>query len=195
MMAGMIKIITGEMFSGKSQELARLIAEGLRSGLTAQAFFPGAAARGSERDIDHRLARLSGDVEAVAVPDNNPLWVERQVRQRTDMVAIDEAQFFDRDLVDVVKRLRRKDKLVLIAGLDQDYQENPFGCMGDLMCIANHVTKFHAFCAYCQDHDAYISHRVSHESGQVVIGEHNYVPLCESCYARALSLEVKIFAD
>jgi len=130
-----------------------------------------------------------------AVPEGNADWLQRSVRRLTTVVVIDEAQFFSDEIVDAVKYLRRHGKLVLIGGLDQDYLENPFGRMGDLMCIANDVVKFHAFCAHCQKDDAFISHRVSMEVGQVVIGESNYVPLCEDCYVLSQQQEVQLFAD
>lgn len=194
-MAGLVKVITGEMFSGKSQELARLIRESLQQGMRVQVFYPRSASRGSDRDIEHRLPAWHPQLSTHAVPDGSARWMQTTVLPNTSVVAIDEAQFFSPDIVDVVKGFRRQGKLVLVGGLDQDYLENPFGRMGDLMCIANDVVKFHAFCARCQHADAFISHRVSSEVGQVVIGETNYIPLCEDCYVLLNRQEVRIFAD
>lgn len=195
-MAGLVKVITGEMFSGKSQELARLIWESLQQGLEVQVFYPASSSRGSNRDIAQRLTTDHPRLFVQAVPDASASWLLQSVRASVDMIAIDEAQFFSHDVVDVVKRLRREGKLILIGGLDQDYLGNPFGPMGNLMCIANDVVKFHAFCASCQRADAFISHRLSREGGQVVIGESNYVPLCEDCYILTQNRqEMRVFVD
>ena len=194
-MAGLMKVITGEMFSGKSQELARLVMESLAQGHQVQVFYPSSATRGSDRDLDRRLPphpRLS----VSSVPPATPGAMAELTPASADVVAVDEAQFFSKELVNVAKAWRREGKLVLIGGLDQDYLENPFGYMGDLMCIANEVVKFHAFCAACQSADAFVSHRVSSETGQVVVGESNYVPLCQDCYLVALEVrEVPVFVD
>lgn len=194
-MAGLIKVIAGEMFSGKSQELARLIAESANQGFRVQVFYPAMASRGSARDIERRIdPRLGISMQAVANADARVL--EDLVLPSTQVVAVDEAQFFSDDIVDVVKVLRRRGKLVLIGGLDLDYLEHPFGRMGDLMCIANEVMKCHAFCAGCRKQDAFISHRLTGEAGQVAVGEHNYIPLCEDCYVAAThQQEVPQFVD
>lgn len=195
-MAGLVKVITGEMFSGKSQELARLIIEGLTNEMEVQVFYPESASRGSNRDIEHRLPTWHSQLNLYPVPKGNASWLLSMTRRSADIVAIDEAQFFSDEIVQVVKTLRREGKLVLIGGLDKDYQENPFGRMGDLMCIANDVVKFHAFCAHCQCQDAFVSYRLTEEEGQVVIGESNYVPLCEDCYVMAMQAQgVRLFVD
>ncbi|MCY0899869.1 MAG: thymidine kinase [Firmicutes bacterium] len=196
-MAGLVKVITGEMFSGKSQELARLIGESLGQGLEVQVFYPAHAARGSHRDIDQRLSSIRGEGKLTLhpVPGGNAQYIADWTRCTTDVIAIDEAQFFSDDIVPVVKSLRREGKLVLIGGLDQDYLEHPFGRMGDLMCIANDVVKVHTFCASCRQDDAYISHRVTREQDQVVIGD-NYIPLCEDCYLLATNGQaIPLFVD
>ncbi|MCL5115619.1 MAG: thymidine kinase [Firmicutes bacterium] len=195
-MAGFIKVITGEMFSGKSQELARLIKQSLSQGFEVHVFYPAGASRGSERDIECRLPESHPQLFVDAVPNANAAWLKQKLKASTAVVAVDEGQFFSDDIVEVVQELRRQGKMVLIGGLDQDYLEHPFGRMGDLMCIANDVEKFHAFCAHCQREDAFISHRVTDEVGQVVVGEHNYVPLCEDCYQSARRpQEVQVFVD
>ncbi len=181
-MAGFIKVIAGEMFSGKSTELARLVERALIAGLPVQVLVPAFSHRGSLRDVDERLARLVGRWTIVPVPDGAAERLDELVDRDALVVAVDEAQFFDRHLVTHCRRWRAEGRQVLVAGLDMDYREQPFGAMGDLMCIANEVVKVHAVCTRCRQADAFISHRLSAESAQVVVGEHNYTALCGDCY-------------
>lgn len=181
-MAGFIKVIAGEMFSGKSTELARLVERALIAGLSVQVLVPEFSHRGSQRDVDERLARLAGRWSIVPVPDGAAARLDELVDRDALVVAVDEAQFFDRHLVNHCRRWRAEGRQVLVAGLDMDYREQPFGAMGELMCIANDVVKVHAVCTRCRQADAFISHRLSAESAQVVVGEHNYTALCGDCY-------------
>ncbi len=193
-MAGLIKVISGEMFSGKSEELARLTRECLCQGYRVHVFFPAMSTRGSMRDIAARL-RPHENLTLRAIKDADASQMVHRVSEDVEVVVIDEAQFFSPAIVPVVREWRREGLLVLIGGLDQDYLEHPFGCMGDLMCIANEVVKLHAFCADCGSQDAFISHRMSRETGQVSVGE-SYRPLCEDCYAkRTERQEERVFAD
>ncbi len=181
-MAGFIKVIAGEMFSGKSTELARLVERALIAGLSVQVLVPEFSHRGSQRDVDERLARLAGRWSIVPVPDGAAARLDELVDRDALVVAVYEAQFFDRHLVNHCRRWRAEGRQVLVAGLDMDYREQPFGAMGELMCIANDVVKVHAVCTRCRQADAFISHRLSAESAQVVVGEHNYTALCGDCY-------------
>lgn len=193
-MAGLIKVISGEMFSGKSDELARLTRECLSQGYRVEVFFPAMSTRSVTRDIQERL-RPHDNLSLRAIKDADAGQMAHLVSVDAQVIVIDEAQFFSPAIVSLVREWRRQGLLVLIGGLDQDYLEHPFGCMGDLMCIANEVVKFHAFCADCGSQDAFISHRISHETGQVSVGE-NYIPLCEDCYARrTVRQEERVFAD
>lgn len=185
-MAGNIKVITGEMFSGKSKELSRLIERALIADLTVDVFYPVFSSRDSSRDIENRVGELSGELVVVGVTEGRSSEILELMNPLADVIAIDEAQFFTEDLVAVVKRLRHQGKRILIAGLDLDYQEQPFGCMGALMCLADDVMKVHAVCTSCKKSDAFISHRLSNEADQVVVGERNYTALCVECYDRIM---------
>jgi thymidine kinase len=104
------------------------------------------------------------------------LWSNEKI------VAIDEAQFFDEHIVDVVNQLAMKGVRVILAGLDMDYKGIPFGPMPQLMAIAEYVTKVHAICVSCGNL-AQFSHRTASETDQVLVGAiEKYKPLCRTCY-------------
>ncbi len=99
-----------------------------------------------------------------------------------DVVGIDEAQFFDNVLIDVVHELADSGKRVIIAGLDMDFRRNPFGPMPQLMALADSVTKVHAVCVDCGKPANY-SYRLSDDDRQVLLGElDEYRPLCRECF-------------
>ena len=104
-----------------------------------------------------------------------------------DVVGIDEAQFFDDELVTVCNELARRGTRVIVAGLDMDYMGKPFGPMPALMAIADEVTKVHAICVRCGSL-AYVSHRTVESDKLVLLGEKaEYEPLCRECYQKALA--------
>lgn len=193
--AGYIKVIAGEMFSGKSTELARLIERSLIAGLTVQVLVPSFSNRGSSRDVERRLAGMNGDWRITPVPDGRGAQLAELIHPGTLVVAVDEAQFFDDDLVEYCRRWRMEGRQVLVAGLDMDFRERPFGPMGTLMCIANDVLKVHAVCTQCRQQDAFISHRLTDEAAQVVVGESNYTALCCDCHQlarRTMEMDVEL---
>lgn len=181
-MAGLITVITGEMFSGKSSELASIVQSSLADGHQVDVFYPSFAQRPSDRDIAHRITGAHSGLRISSVPDGDPLWIQEHMRAEASVVVVDEAQFFSAAIVDVVRVWRRAGKLVFIGGLDQDFQGNPFGPMGDLLCIANQVVKLHAICAVCQTQDAFVSYRLSRAKDLRLIGDSEYIPVCEDCY-------------
>jgi thymidine kinase len=102
-----------------------------------------------------------------------------------EVVGIDEAQFFDKGLVEVCNQLAYSGVRVIVAGLDMDYRGIPFGPMPQLMAIAEYVTKVHAICVRCGTLAQY-THRLSEDDKLIVLGETDiYEPLCRSCYTRA----------
>jgi len=99
-----------------------------------------------------------------------------------DVIGIDEAQFFDDDIVDVCKYLASINKRVVVAGLDTDYRGKPFGPMPVLMCEADYLDKFRAICMRCGNPASY-TQRLTQDSEQVVIGETDiYEARCRNCY-------------
>jgi thymidine kinase len=101
--------------------------------------------------------------------------------ENADVVGIDEAQFFDEEIIRVCEALVNQGKRVIVAGLDMDYLGKPFGPMPQLLAIADFITKLHAICVQC-GHLANVSYRTSAEEGTVVLGEkNNYEPRCRIC--------------
>ena len=105
-----------------------------------------------------------------------------ELAKGADVVGVDEAQFFDGELVGVAQKLADSGIRVIIAGLDTDFLGNPFGPIPALMAVAEDVQKVHAICVKCGSL-AYVSHRLVHDDNRVLIGEQTeYEPLCRECY-------------
>lgn len=181
-MAGTITVITGGMFSGKSEQLIRYVEQAITAGYATVIFYPHMANRQSERDIQRRIVNTSLSHVPVFAVDTQGLGFHDIVQQhQADVIAIDETQFFSRHIVDVVRAWRHQGRHVAIAGLDMDSNENPFGPMGDLLCLADNIMKLHAQCSLCHN-PAMISYRLNDSREQVMVGERNYTALCLECY-------------
>jgi thymidine kinase len=174
---GSIEVITGSMFSGKTEELIRRLKRALFARQRVQAFKP----RIDDRyDASRIVSHESLSVDAVAVATSASL-LER-VDDGTQVVAIDEAQFFDRGIVDVADELARRGLRVIVAGLDQDYLGRPFHPMPELMAIAEEVTKVRAVCTACGG-TASRSQRLLPSSGTVLVGgSESYEARCRACF-------------
>ncbi len=173
---GCIEVICGSMFSGKTEELIRRLRRARFANQEVAIYKPATDSRYSEVDV------VSHDANSItALPINSPAeMLETGVGVK--VIGIDEAQFFDNSLVDVVKFLAGRGLRVIVAGLDMDYLGNPFGPMPSLMAIADDVQKVHAICVKCGNL-ALHSHRLSKEQGLVVLGEKDiYEPLCRDCF-------------
>jgi len=180
MRRGSIEVITGSMFSGKTEELIRRLRRAQFAGLKVEIFKPSLDKRYSEtRVVSH------DEKSIVSTPVDNPSAI-LLLAGDVDVVGIDEAQFFDSSIVDVCNKLADSGIRILIAGLDMDFLGNPFGPMPALLSIAEYVTKVHAICMRCGNLAQY-SFRKSEEEQVVLLGEKNlYEPLCRSCYNKAL---------
>ncbi|MCX6235030.1 MAG: thymidine kinase [Bacteroidetes bacterium] len=173
---GWIEVICGSMFSGKTEELIRRLNRAKIAKQRVEIFKP---------EIDKRydlLKVVSHDEKSI---NSTPVQSASQVlllANEVDVVGIDEAQFFDSELVPVCNQLANTGIRVIVAGLDMDYLGKPFGPIPELMAIAEYVTKVHAICIACGNL-AHYSHRTSSEEKLVLLGERdNYEPLCRSCY-------------
>lgn len=175
---GRIEVIAGGMFSGKSEELIRRVRRATIAGQKVQVFKPKLDDRYSE---DAVVSHIKNEVSCLPVTDAGTLF--SKVEQGTHVVAIDEAQFFDFDLVKVVNRLAQFDKRVIVAGLDMDSEGLPFGPMPILMAVAEDVDKLHAVCVGCGE-DASFSFHKGRKDGQVEVGADQYEARCRACWQR-----------
>lgn len=176
---GTIEVITGSMFSGKTEELIRRLKRARIAKQKVEIFKPTVDIRYSETEV---VSHDENSIRSTPVDtSSNILLLSGDV----DVIGIDEAQFFDNGLVDVVVKLANMGVRVIIAGLDMDFKGVPFGPIPDLMAVADYVTKVHAICVRCGS-IAQFSHRLSQKEQVVLLGEKDiYEPLCRSCYNKA----------
>ena len=174
---GWIEVIAGSMFSGKSEELIRRLRRAKIARLKVQVFKPEIDARYSRDHIvshsemrhESRVARTAAEILAQVEPD-------------TQVVGIDEGQFFDNELVSVANTLAQRGLRVIVAGLDQDYTGRPFEPMPQLLAVAEYITKTHAICVRCGQPANY-SQRIVEVEGQVVVGAADtYEARCRRCF-------------
>lgn len=173
---GSIEVICGSMFSGKTEELIRRIKRAKIAKQKVEIFKPAIDVRYSTLEV------VSHDENAIrSTPvenSSNILLYSADV----EVIGIDEAQFFDRHLVNVSVQLANQGIRVIIAGLDMDFRGNPFGPMPGLMAVADYITKVHAVCVRCGN-IAQFSHRLTEKEQVVLLGEKDiYEPLCRRCY-------------
>ena len=174
--AGWIEVVCGSMFSGKTEELIRRLKRAQFARQKVEIFKPKIDVRYSEDDV---VSHGANAIRCTPVENSgNILLLSGDV----DVVGIDEAQFFDSNIVAVCKALANNGIRVIVAGLDMDYLGNPFGPMPELMAVAEYVTKVHAICVRCGNL-AHHSHRLSDSEKLVMLGEqHDYEPICRHCF-------------
>ena len=175
---GRIEVICGSMFSGKTEELIRRMRRAVFANLKTAIFKPAIDVRYSDCDV------VSHDAKALR---STPVKSSSEILEKigdAKVIGIDEAQFFDGGIVDVVQALADRGVRVIIAGLDMDYLGKPFGPMPALMAVAEDVLKVHAICVRYGDLAQY-SHRLSKSDKLVELGEKDiYEPICRACYNR-----------
>ena len=177
---GSIEVITGCMFSGKTEELIRRLKRAIFAHQKVGIFKSAYDKRYSDVNV------VSHDANAIdSIPVNEPKAIV-QLAINYDVIGIDEAQFFDDSLVKVCTLLADQGKRVIVAGLDLDYMGNPFGPMPALIASAEFVTKIHAICLRCGNL-AHHSFRIIRNESQVLVGsEETYEPLCRNCFNEAM---------
>ena len=175
---GLIEVVAGSMFSGKTEELIRRLKRAKIARQKVEIFKPQIDVRYSDTEV---VSHDDNSIRSTPVDNSsNILMLSGDV----DVVGIDEAQFFDMGLIDVVNKLANAGIRVIIAGLDMDFKGKPFGPMPQLMAIAEHVTKVHAICVRCGS-IAQFSHRLGEKEQVVLLGEkETYEPLCRSCFIK-----------
>lgn len=144
LMSGAVEVVCGPMFSGKTEELIRRVRRAQIARQKVQIFKPAIDDRYHETKV---VSHSSLSIEAVAV--NSSIDILSKVYDSTRVVAVDEVQFFDHDIIPIIKKLARRGIRVICAGLDQDYTGSPFGPMAELLCMADNVDKIQAVCTVC----------------------------------------------
>ncbi|MCR9063211.1 MAG: thymidine kinase [Cytophagales bacterium] len=175
--AGWVEVICGSMFSGKTEELIRRLNRAKIAKQNVEIFKPGIDTRYDEEDI---VSHNKNSIRSTPVNSAAEILL---YAGNCDVVGIDEAQFLDKGVVEVVNKLASSGKRVIIAGLDMDSKGEPFGPMPMLMAIAEYVTKVHAICVKCGD-IAHYSYRKVESETQVMLGEQeSYEARCRRCYS------------
>jgi thymidine kinase len=178
---GSVEVITGSMFSGKTEELIRRLRRAQFAGLKVVIFKPAVDKRYSETRI------VSHDERSIVSTPVDHASSILLLAGDADVIAIDEAQFFDNSVVEVCNELANSGIRIIVAGLDMDFMGKPFGPMPALLAIAEHITKVHAICMRCGNLAQY-SFRKTDESQVVLLGEKNlYEPLCRCCYNNGIN--------
>ena len=174
--SGWIEVICGTMFSGKTEELIRRLRRAQIAKMSTTIFKPLFDTRYSDTQIvshnqmkmDSRLVKSSAEILPLS--------------QDSKVVGIDEAQFFDDDLLPICKELASNGTRVIVAGLDTDYRGLPFGPMPELMCEADYLDKLRAICVNCGNPATYTQRRTK-DSEQILIGETDiYEARCRNCF-------------
>jgi thymidine kinase len=178
---GHVEVITGGMFSGKSEELVRRLRRADIARQRVQAFKP-------RLDTRHEPTRLvtrdNREVDAIPVDDSAEL--RERLELGVQVVGIDEAQFFDDGLVELVEDLADRGLRVIVAGLDLDYRRRPFGPVQRILAKAEFVDKMHAICVRCGG-IAHYSQRISGGDEMVEVGDvESYEARCRRCYQEGL---------
>jgi len=167
-------MIAGNMFGGKTEELLRRLKRVHIAQQRYQLFKPSLDTRYS---VDHVQSHDSNRMPSTAVHKSEDIL--RLVDDLTQVVGIDEVQFFDEGIVDVVQKLANRGVRVICAGLDMDYRGKPFGPMPSLLCIAEEVTKLHAVCTICGGKAPRTQRLSSASKEQVLLGGKDlYEPRC-----------------
>ncbi len=176
---GHVEVITGGMFSGKSEELLRRLRRALIARMRVQVFKP-------LTDTRHEPGRLvtrdNRALDAISVRD--PAELRERIHWGVQVVGIDEAQFFDHGVVDLAMELADAGVRVIVAGLDQDFERQPFGPMPAMLSVAEYVDKMHAICVRCGA-PAHYSQRIAGGDEQVQVGDLDaYEARCRRCFER-----------
>ena len=180
---GWIEVICGSMFSGKTEELIRRLKRAQFAKQKVEIFKPAVDTRYDEEKV---ISHDANEIRSTPVPASANI---RLLANDVKVVGIDEAQFFDDEIVAVCNDLANRGIRVIVAGLDMDFKGNPFGPMPALMATAEYVTKVHAVCTKTGNL-AHYSHRKVKNDDVVFLGEtEEYEPLSRAAYYKALLKE------
>lgn len=173
---GHVEVICGSMFSGKTEELIRRLKRALIAKQKVEIYKPAIDNRYQREYVTSHNENSIRSTSVISADEIIPL------SGNCDVVGIDEVQFFDQQIVDVVNALARAGKRVIVAGLDMDFEGKPFDPMPQLMAVAEYVTKVHAVCMKCGELASY-SFRLSESKEKVMVGEkESYEARCRRCF-------------
>lgn len=181
--SGWVEVICGSMFSGKSEELIRRVKRTQYAKQHVQVYKPAIDNRYSEENVVSH-----NGTSVIARPVSSSHDIVKLVTADVDVVAIDEVQFFDADILEVVEILANRGHRVIVAGLDQDFKGEPFGPVPRLMAIAEHVTKLQAVCQSCGSPASRTQRLIngnpaSYDDPIILVGaSESYEPRCRHCH-------------
>ena len=183
--SGWIEVICGSMFSGKTEELIRRLKRAKFANQRIAIFKPQKDVRYDTKNV---VSHDENYIDSIPVSKSEDII---ELAKDVSVVGVDEAQFFDEKLTEVVQVLAIRGIRIIIAGLDMDYLGRPFGPMPELLAVAEYITKVHAICPHCGNLATH-SYRLSNEKDQVVLGEKDkYEPRCRICYNMGNILDFK----
>ena len=184
--SGWIEVVTGSMFSGKTEELLRRLRRAEIAGQEVVVFTPAVDDRYGEATVGSHVGR---QWEASVVPnEGDGVWEIREELDGEDVVAIDETNFFSSELVAVCQRLADDGRRVVVSGIDQTYRGEPFEPLPQLMAVAEYVDKLQAICAVCGEPATRNQRLVDGEPAHaddptIVVGaEESYEARCRNCH-------------
>jgi thymidine kinase len=175
--AGWVEVIAGSMFSGKSEELIRRLRRAKIARQKVQVFKPELDSRFADNQIVSHSEMRHESANSRSAAD-----ILEKVDPDTEVVGIDEGQFFDNELVNVANTLARRGVRVIIAGLDQDYTGKPWEPMPQLLAIAEYITKTHAICMKCGQPANYSQRTFQSEERVAVGAADKYEARCRMCF-------------
>lgn len=178
--AGWIEVICGSMFSGKTEELIRRLNRARLAKQKLEIFKPAVDTRYDDNNV---VSHDENEIRSTPVQFANDILL---LAGDSDVIGIDEAQFFDDSLIIVCRKLASMGKRVIVAGLDMDFEGKPFGPLPALLATAEFVTKVHAICMKCGALASY-SYRLAPNKEQVMLGQkEEYEARCRSCFVDGL---------
>ena len=182
---GWIEVVCGSKFSGKTEELIRRLRRAIIANKKVEIFKPEIDVRYDEREV---VSHDKNSIPSTPVSHSQNILL---LADGIEVVGIDEAQFFDMELMSVCEKLAKRGTRVIIAGLDMDFQGKPFGPMPYLLSIADYITKVHAICVPCGEIALHSFRKISNEK-TVLLGEReSYEPRCRKCFEDGMAAQNK----
>ncbi len=174
--SGWIEVICGPMFSGKTEELMRRLRRAKIAQQNIELFKPSLDKRYHEKKV---VSHDDTEMDSKVIENEKDILL---LSEKAEVVAIDEAQFFDPIIIEIIKEIANNGKRVIVAGLDKDYMGRPFGPMPELLATAEFITKLHAICVSCGSLASF-SYRIKNSDNTVMLGASNeYQARCRACF-------------